>query len=235
MDSALEITLIAFALGGVGLYAASWRAGAGVRRARLIKFVTYFAIVAVVIACCLGGQSSMIFLALAIAGGGAYELYGSLRQRPGRFRTAVYSGYTLLSIALVCFAIFVPPRSALYTYLIVAGFDGFSQVVGQLFGRRRIARRVSPTKTLEGAIGGTFAALALTLVLRSIAGLSTSAAVLSSIGLVTAAFAGDLTASWIKRKSGIKDFGRLLPGHGGVLDRFDSLMLAAPVAMIFFH
>lgn len=63
-------------------------------------------------------------------------------------------------------------------------------------------------------------------------GLSMGAAAVAWGGLVPAAFVGDLAASWIKRKSGIKDFSQLLPGHGGILDRFDSLMLAAPVAII---
>lgn len=110
------------------------------------------------IGCCFAGRLDLIFLALVIVGSGAYELYGSLHQRPVRFRAAACTGYTLLGIALLCFAIFVPPRSALYAYLIVAGFDGFSQVAGQLFGRRRIAPYVGPTKT-EGASGGALTAL----------------------------------------------------------------------------
>jgi CDP-diglyceride synthetase len=66
---------------------------------------------------------------------------------------------------------------------------------------------------------------------NSIGGLTVAHALAMSVGLVLAAFAGDLAASWLKRKAGIKDFGLLLPGHGGVLDRFDSLLLAAPVSL----
>ena len=106
-------------------------------------------------------------------------------------------------------------------------FDTFSFIGGKLWGRRRIAPRVSPGKTLEGLITGVVVG---TLAV-GIAGLYMSwingwqSLVVGAVVCV-AGFVGDLFESMIKRDIGAKDSGRLLPGHGGVLDRFDALMFA---------
>src|SRR5579884_3366646 len=149
MGRVFAITLLAYACGGAGLYAASRRADAVTRRERLIQFAVYSAIAAVVIASGFAGQVGMIFLALAITGRGAYELYGSLRQPTAAFRTLVCTGYVLLGIALLCFAIVVPPRPAVFTYVLVAAFEGFGRAAGQLWGRRPLGSDTG--KTIEGA------------------------------------------------------------------------------------
>ena len=119
----------------------------------------------------------------------------------------------------------------MYVYLVVAFFDGFSQVSGQLFGRHRITPRISPAKTVEGSVGGLIAAILAGVALRGLPDISVMRALILCGEIVFGAFAGDLAASWVKRKSGVKDFGGLLPGHGGVLDRFDSLLFAGPVVL----
>ena len=120
----------------------------------------------------------------------------------------------------------------MFVYLIVALFDGFSQIFGQLAGAHQLARSISPSKTIEGAIGGCCAAVLSAATLSGMFSMSVAGAMAAAVVIAMAALAGDLSASWIKRKSGIKDFGRLLPGHGGVLDRFDSLLVAAPVWLL---
>ena len=230
-SAVVMVTLAAFAIGGAGLYLASRHADAATRRERLVKFEVYFGIVAVVLLCGLAGQQALAALALAIGGRGAFELYGSLRAPGSGFRTAVCAAYMFLGVAWLSFAIVLPPASVIYAYLIVAAFDGFSQVTGQGWGQRHFAPRISPGKTIEGAAGGALAAVALAVVLRGLANQSVAAALVLGALLVVAALAGDLSASWVKRKSGVKDFGHLLPGHGGVLDRFDSMLFAAPVAL----
>jgi phosphatidate cytidylyltransferase len=100
---------------------------------------------------------------------------------------------------------------------------------GRAVGRHKLAPEISPGKTVEGAIGGWLCALAMALLvggflrldLRIAASLGAMIGVLSQVG--------DLCESAIKRDLGIKDFSGLLPGHGGILDRFDSLLMTAPL------
>jgi phosphatidate cytidylyltransferase len=103
-------------------------------------------------------------------------------------------------------------------------------VVGSRLGRRAIAPSVSPNKTWEGFVGGVVAAAlfaAAVLPLDGVSGAARGAVVGLTVGV--AGFLGDLVASMVKRDLGVKDLGRLLPGHGGVLDRVDGLLLALPV------
>ena len=101
---------------------------------------------------------------------------------------------------------------------------------GSWLGRRPIAPSVSPNKTWEGFVGGLIAAATLAAVVLPLDGTSSvlrGAAIGVAVGI--AGFLGDLVASMVKRDLGVKDLGRLLPGHGGVLDRVDGLLLALPV------
>jgi phosphatidate cytidylyltransferase len=101
---------------------------------------------------------------------------------------------------------------------------------GRAFGARKLAPGISPGKTVEGAAGGLICALAMSLVMGWRL-LSLDPRLAGALGLMVAVLApvGDLCESALKRELGIKDFGGLLPGHGGVLDRFDSLLFTAPV------
>ena len=105
-------------------------------------------------------------------------------------------------------------------------FDTFAYVIGSKIGKRFIVKKISPKKTLEGLIGGLFA----TVIFGMLIELMLFHALLNIfiIGGIFAFF-GDLFISYFKRKSGVKDTGNILPGHGGVLDRIDSHLLATPV------
>lgn len=107
--------------------------------------------------------------------------------------------------------------------------DIFAYFSGYLFGKHKLSPKISPKKTIEGAIGGVIGSTLLCLLFGYlvIPSLLLHSAV---IGLIGSAFAqlGDLTASVFKRKMGIKDYGTLIPGHGGILDRFDSVLFTAP-------
>ncbi len=114
--------------------------------------------------------------------------------------------------------------------IIVWVADSGAYFVGRAFGRHRLAPRVSPGKTWEGFAGGVGAAsLVGMLLLGRVETLSIAAAV--GIAAATAAFSvlGDLFESLLKRLAGVKDSGAILPGHGGVLDRVDGILAAAPV------
>lgn len=104
---------------------------------------------------------------------------------------------------------------------------------GKAFGKHKIIPKVSPSKTWEGFIGGVIGTTLLTvLVAPFLTPFSHLEAAFAGFVLAIAGFFGDVTMSAVKRDMGIKDTSSLIPGHGGVLDRFDSLIFTAP---LFFH
>ena len=107
--------------------------------------------------------------------------------------------------------------------------DSVAYLVGSRLGRRRIAPRISPGKTWEGTLAGLAGAAVAALLLAVSAGLQIGPTLLVTLLVGPAGFAGDLFESAIKRAAGAKDSGTLFPGHGGVLDRIDSLIFVAPV------
>ncbi|MBS4022426.1 MAG: phosphatidate cytidylyltransferase [Dethiobacter sp.] len=120
----------------------------------------------------------------------------------------------------------------LAVFLAVWASDSGAYFVGMSFGRRQLAPRVSPKKTLEGALGGLLAATILLSLLAPPLGMSRPFAALLGFTLSVAGQFGDLSESALKRWANTKDSGIFLPGHGGVLDRVDSLLFAVPVAFL---
>ena len=126
------------------------------------------------------------------------------------------------------------PGVVLLIYLVVVAqlSDVFQYVCGKLFGRHRLAPKVSPSKTVEGLLGGGLAAVLVGTALYPITPFTPLAAAGMSLAIVAAGFLGGFVLSAVKRDLGAKDWGAMIEGHGGVLDRLDSLAFAAP---IFFH
>jgi len=125
--------------------------------------------------------------------------------------------------------LYLDKNTLLYVYFVVVLFDGSSQVAGQLVGKRPLLPYISPRKTIEGLAGGILITLATTLLTRKSFSFEWSRLILTTGLIMAAAFLGDMLASTIKRKAKIETFGRAIPGHGGVIDRFDSLLLAGLV------
>ena len=119
------------------------------------------------------------------------------------------------------------------------GCDTCAYCVGMLIGKHKMSPKLSPKKSVEGAIGGVVGAALLTviygMIFKNAMGVTTQhvwiMAAISAVGALIS-MVGDLTASAIKRNYEIKDYGKLIPGHGGILDRFDSVIFTAP--MIYF-
>jgi phosphatidate cytidylyltransferase len=115
-----------------------------------------------------------------------------------------------------------------YFLLVIQSSDILQYVWGKLLGSRPVAPRISPNKTWEGFLGGILTATALGAALYRATPFRPWQAAAISATVTLVGFAGGLSMSAIKRQRGVKDFGTLVPGHGGVLDRIDSLCFAAP-------
>ena len=120
----------------------------------------------------------------------------------------------------------------IYLLMIVQLSDVLQYVFGKLFGKHKIAPRVSPSKTVEGFIGGGLSATAIGAGLWWITPFTPLQSAAMAAVVVIAGFLGGLALSAVKRSIGAKDWGSMIEGHGGMLDRFDSVSFAAPV---FFH
>ena len=118
-------------------------------------------------------------------------------------------------------------------FSIIWANDVFAFLVGITLGRHRLCERISPKKSWEGFIGGIVAAMGVALLAAHLLG--ENMYVWAGLGLVSslAAVAGDLIESMFKRAAGVKDSGAIMPGHGGWFDRFDAVLTAAPVAVIY--
>jgi len=123
-------------------------------------------------------------------------------------------------------------RLLFFFVLIVQVSDVFQYGCGKLFGRRVIAPAISPGKTWEGLIGGAACTMLLGTALHWATPFNPWEAAGMSLVIVVMGFGGGMTMSAIKRDRGVRDYGTLVEGHGGVLDRIDSICFAAPV---FFH
>ncbi|MFZ7240465.1 phosphatidate cytidylyltransferase [Avibacterium avium] len=120
----------------------------------------------------------------------------------------------------------------IFLILIVQASDVLQYVWGKLFGKHKIAPTLSPSKTVEGFVGGVLSASALGGLLSWLTPFSAVQATLISLVICLMGFLGGLVMSAMKRSMGVKDWGNMISGHGGMLDRMDSLCFAAP---IFFH
>ena len=149
--------------------------------------------------------------------------------------------YVIFFIMFVAFIDGMPNGKILIWYAIFAawGTDIFAYIIGKSIGKHKFSK-VSPKKSIEGCIGGTIGSIVLMLIYTFIAntywGTNYSYAFILGIGIILSLVGqiGDFAASSIKRFVGIKDFSNLIPGHGGMLDRIDSLIFLAPFAYALF-
>ncbi|HLS30571.1 MAG TPA: phosphatidate cytidylyltransferase [Flavobacteriaceae bacterium] len=120
------------------------------------------------------------------------------------------------------------PKILIGVFVLIWSNDSFAYLIGKNFGRRKLFERISPNKTVEGFIGGVLCTLAVSYFVFRITQVF-DIKIWLGIALVTCIFGtfGDLIQSKLKRQAGVKDSGRIMPGHGGLLDRLDSIIFAA--------
>ena len=125
------------------------------------------------------------------------------------------------------------PWYAICYILIIWANDVFAYLVGMTLGRHRMCERISPKKSWEGFVGGVVAAVGFAMLFGYLLG--GNIAVWAGLGAIIAitGVAGDFVESLFKRSAGVKDSGAIMPGHGGILDRFDALLISAPFAFIY--
>ncbi len=154
-------------------------------------------------------------IGLALYLGGLMQFYFPLRRLPTDLPFPGFWVMALLGLSWVC--------------------DSSAFFVGRAFGRTPLAPSISPKKSVEGALAGLVGATVFGPILGLIFGVSPL--LMAGYGLATAAatIVGDLVESLLKRQTGAKDSGVLIPGHGGLLDRMDSLLFCAPVAVWYLH
>ena len=216
--------LVLLGLGVAGMAAGSRGKPKEVQRERLGKTISYGVIVSLLMWLALRGGLLMVAAGCAIVIAGAVELWRvaatdrSLRS----YQVSAAILYLVLCAGFVHFLIYTGPSARAFVFLTVFCFDSFSQVAGQMFGKRPLAPKISPNKTVEGFLGGLVAVLAAEWLVSRWSHLSGWP--LWSLLIACSSLAGDLAASHFKRRHGIKDFSNWVPYQGGFLDRFDSLI-----------
>lgn len=181
----------------------------------------------------------MAFLLLLLPAMFICELYRRGENPAGNVGTTFMGVvYVALPFSLMCYIPIIgsdvwSPWVMLFYVFIIWSNDVFAYLVGMSIGRHRLCERLSPKKSWEGFFGGIVGAVAMGLVAARV--LEGSYAAWAGLALVAAATGvlGDLVESMFKRAAGVKDSGSLIPGHGGVLDRFDAMLLSAPFVFVY--
>ena len=169
-----------------------------------------------------------------------------IKEKPLLEKTVCAWFFSLFAVSGITCLIFLADMSNGTWHIMFLAFiaawvtDACALITGLLFGKHKLLPSVSPKKTIEGAIGGVICCIAAFLLYAKLLEIVfeyqiTSYALIALCGLACSlvAVVGDLLFSAVKRTVGIKDFGKLMPGHGGVLDRFDSLIAISIVLLMF--
>jgi phosphatidate cytidylyltransferase len=251
--------LAALVLGGVWIAAlvAAVTAVAGFETFRLLRAAGYpvFALlgtvfaVLVVVDATMGDKLGLMLVAAGVilVGVGAFTLAEPRDGVMAWMATLFGASYVALLAFLIRLGHAAPalpadaPLAGLgaergWILLLVLGvwlYDTGAYFVGRAFGRRRFLEHISPSKTYAGLVGGLIAATAVIAVVLVGLGQPPEAAVILGPLVGLASQAGDLAESMLKRAAGAKDSGTLIPGHGGVLDRVDSFLFAAPAVTLY--
>ncbi|MGC2940746.1 MULTISPECIES: phosphatidate cytidylyltransferase [unclassified Brevibacterium] len=225
----------------IGIVAAMWElANALSRSGSLVSRVpTMVSAACMVVATYIGGREALWVTFAASAG--AVMLFTMVERRKNAVKDVSLSLFALTYVGLMaCFIVYLLTQPDGNYYIIiflsaVVASDTGGYVFGVLWGKHPIAPRISPKKSWEGYLGSTvFAAIVATILAVTVVDAPWWTGLV--IGAVIPAFAtlGDFSESMIKRDLELKDMGTLLPGHGGVMDRLDSILPTAPVALVLF-
>lgn len=208
------------------------------------SYIPYLLLISIVLALCyseLPKEVTLAFLSLTIMTN-LYLIKNLIR--PSERYITVAQKYIYLLFYIIggfVFTIVLPSYKGEYTsYLVASVFaliwinDTFAFIVGKSIGKHKLLERISPKKTVEGFLGGlVFSCIASIFIYKFTALLSVQ--LWMTVAVVTSVFGtlGDLIQSQLKRQAGVKDSGQLMPGHGGIYDRLDSIIFASPFIYLF--
>jgi len=229
-----SIILGYFILGGIGFYLINRKKERDVARKSYTKFGVYFIIINILFFSITVQTVVFSYLAILIVAVGSFEL--SRLFVAAKFQHKLFFGLSLVVYLALSAGLIVFSRAdrnlILLTFLILSIFDSFSQITGQLFGKTKIMPAISPNKTWGGVVGGTVISLLSAFLLKNLFRGTNPELFLFAFGTLFFAFAGDILASLYKRKFRVKDYSNWIPGHGGFLDRFDSLIASGAWAAL---
>lgn len=219
--------IIYFILGAVAFAIIARRKSKDKRKQLWSKYFTYFAIIQILFLSIYFSFPYFTIIALLIVTVGYIELIRVKLKNDHERHYLMFSVslivYTLVAIPFVLFS--MSEKNILYfTFITVSVFDAFSQISGQLWGKKKLIPGISPGKTVGGLSGGAALAIFSGVLMKGLLGIAWTKALLFAVIITIFAFWGDFFASYYKRQFKEKDFGKSLPGHGGFLDRFDSLI-----------
>ncbi len=229
------IIILFFLIGGISIHFINLKKGIINRKENWIKYLGYFIIInALFIAININGKA-FCYVSVLIVIAGCIELINLQLKQKGLGIFSFLLVFLIYGIYSILFLFFAQSKKEvlLFTLFIVCFFDSFSQISGQLFGKKKITPRLSPNKTYEGFFGGIFVSLIMSTFIGFLLKFPVLYSLILAFVICIAAFIGDLSASWIKRQYHTKDFSRIIPGHGGFLDRFDSFIVAGTIVYIF--
>lgn len=179
---------------------------------------------------------TVFFHTVATPADSAYTLYGLVYIGGGFLAMLALRSGTLASYVTDYFGIVMLEPARFMVYLLVLSTwasDTFAFAFGKLWGKTKLCPTISPGKTQEGAIGGVIGTIVVALLFSLVFKFSLIHGLAIGVIIAIAAPLGDLAESILKRVCGVKDSGQIIPGHGGVLDRFDSLFFAAPAVYMY--
>lgn len=222
------IILTYFILGAIGFYVINRKKARDVARQSWTKFGFYFLIIHILFFSIVLNSIVFSYLSVLIVGVSMYELFNLFYKSRYQKKSSFVYSFLIFGVVASGFIYFstLAWELILFTFLILSIFDSFSQISGQLFGHRKIFPSISPNKTYGGLIGGSVIAILSALLLQGLYPEVWYKQLIMAGGIVFFSFFGDLGASYYKRIYGVKDYSRLIPGNGGFLDRFDSLIAA---------
>ena len=237
MLGGLPFTILVYAMAAVGLYEILRMKGLSIFSVH--GFITLFALFAFILPSEWSsslmettGYSKIDFALIAVL---LLLTYTVVVKNRYSFEDAAFSILGALYIG-IGFFYFIETRAegtefVIFALLIVWTTDSGAYFTGKKFGKKKLWPEISPNKTIEGFIGGVTTAIIFAIVYQWIAPISSSYLILIVVTIIASIFGqvGDLVESALKRQYKVKDSGNILPGHGGILDRFDSLLFVLPL------
>ena len=211
-----------FISGAIWIYLINRKLDQASVKKQWMKYVTYVVLFNLIWNSIIWNHKIFIVLGYLLIILCSWEWWNALKKTEGR--NWFFTGFVVVMVGFWSF-LYRSEIDILFMFFVVVLFDGSSQIAGQLVGKNLLLPKISPGKTIEGLVGGVVISLGSVLLVRNSFSMEWSEIIFKSLLVIASAFLGDLGASFAKRRAGLDTFGNLLPGHGGFLDRFDSLIM----------